>query len=57
MPDGAGGNNRAPEIEARGVRDPRDARRLPDLEDEIESHKKKLAEQPSMEGSMPRLHL
>ena len=36
---------RAAEIEASGVRDPHDVKRILDLEDELEEYKKKLAEQ------------
>lgn len=36
---------RATEIEASGVRDPRDVRRILDLEDELEVYKKTVAEQ------------
>lgn len=37
--------DRVAEIEASGVRDPRDVRRILDLEDELEEYKRKLAEQ------------
>lgn len=36
---------RATEIEASGVRDPRDIKRILDLEDELEAYKKTVAEQ------------
>lgn len=38
-------DNRAAEIEASGVRDPRDIKRILDLEDELEAYKKTVAEQ------------
>jgi transposase-like protein len=38
-------DERATEIEASGVRDPRDVKRILDLEDELEAYKKTVAEQ------------
>lgn len=38
-------DDRAAEIEASGVRDPRDIKRILDLEDELEAYKKTVAEQ------------
>ncbi len=43
--DAARRDDRAAEIEASGVRDPRDIKRILDLEDEIEAYKKTVAEQ------------
>ena len=43
--DAARRDERAAEIEASGVRDPRDVRRIIDLEDELEAYKKTVAEQ------------
>lgn len=43
--DAARRDERAAEIEAGGVRDQRDVKRIVDLEDELEEYKKKLAEQ------------
>lgn len=45
--DAAPRDERAAEIEASGVRDPRDVRRILDLEDELEAYKKTVAEQRS----------
>lgn len=38
-------DERAAEVEASGVRDPRDIKRILDLEDELEAYKKTVAEQ------------
>lgn len=43
--DAARREGRAAEIEASGVRDPRDIKRILDLEDELEAYKKTVAEQ------------
>ncbi len=43
--DAARRDDRATAIEASGVRDPHDIKRILDLEDELEEYKKKLAEQ------------
>lgn len=43
--DAARRDDRAAEIEASGVRDPRDIKRILDLEDELEAYKKTVAEQ------------
>ena len=43
--DAARRDDRAAEIEASGVRDPLDIKRILNLEDELEEYKKKLAEQ------------
>lgn len=43
--DAARRESRASEIEASGVRDPQDVKRILDLEDELEEYKRKLAEQ------------
>lgn len=43
--DAAQRDERAAEVEASGVRDPRDLKRILDLEDELEAYKKTVAEQ------------
>lgn len=43
--DAARRDDRAAEIEASGVRDPRDIRRILDLEDELDAYKQTVAEQ------------
>ena len=43
--DAARRDNRATEIEASGVRDPGDIKRILDLEDELDAYKKTVAEQ------------
>ena len=43
--DSARRDERVSEIEASGIRDPRDIRRILDLEDELEAYKKTVAEQ------------
>jgi len=47
--------DRASEIKAGGVRDPRDIKRILDLEDELKEYKKKLAEQIPINDLLKKL--
>lgn len=53
--DAARRDDRAAEIEASGVRDPHDVKRILDLEDELEAYKKKLAEQILLNDLLKKL--